>query len=236
MKKLVSLLLVLTMLLSLAACGQSGKPEETTPPETTEPAIVQIAMTADASSYVGKNYKDVESELKNLGFESVQLVENKTTDTTKTNGAVEAVTVASASFNKGDAFEKDAKITIKYWKVEEPKLEIVFPQDGTKLAKDFDSKGSSTAYYINVDGTKNKPVLKKWGKATVTDGVAEYLDYLENLGFTVTIENSSQKEPYSGFTVYETDFKVSKDGFSWTMYLCIQDQDFVEYELDIHLK
>lgn len=104
------------------------------------------------------------------------------------------------------------------------------------LAKDFDSKGSSTAYYINVDGTKSKPVLKKWGKATVTDGVAEHLDYLESLDFTVTIENSSQKEPYSGFTVYETDFKVSKAGFSWTMYLCIQDQDFVEYELDIHLK
>lgn len=34
MKKLISLLLVLTMLLSFAACGQTGKPEETTPAAT----------------------------------------------------------------------------------------------------------------------------------------------------------------------------------------------------------
>lgn len=38
MKKLTSLLLVLTMLLSLAACGQTNKPEETTP-ATTEAAV-----------------------------------------------------------------------------------------------------------------------------------------------------------------------------------------------------
>ena len=39
MKKLISLLLVLTMLLSFAACAQSGKPEENTPatPEATVP-------------------------------------------------------------------------------------------------------------------------------------------------------------------------------------------------------
>lgn len=35
MKKLISLLLVLTMLLSLTACGQAGKPEKTTPAATT---------------------------------------------------------------------------------------------------------------------------------------------------------------------------------------------------------
>lgn len=38
MKKLISLLLVLTMLLSLAACGQTNKPEETTP-ATTEATV-----------------------------------------------------------------------------------------------------------------------------------------------------------------------------------------------------
>ena len=38
MKKLISLLLVMAMLLSFAACGQSGKPEETTP-ETTQATV-----------------------------------------------------------------------------------------------------------------------------------------------------------------------------------------------------
>ena len=43
MKKLLSLLLVLTMLLSLTACGQTGKPEETTPAttEATAPATTE---------------------------------------------------------------------------------------------------------------------------------------------------------------------------------------------------
>jgi len=55
MKKLISLLLVLSMLLTLAACGQSGKPEETTP-ATTEavvPATEEILpeTTAAPSHY-----------------------------------------------------------------------------------------------------------------------------------------------------------------------------------------
>ena len=115
---------------------------------------------------------------------------------------------------------------------------VVLPKKGSKLDKDYDSTSTyngTTVYYINVDGTYNKPTVKKWGKATVTDGVAEYLDYLEGLGFTVTIVNSSHREPHSGFDLYETDFKVTKGDISWTMYLCIQDEDYVEYELDINL-
>ena len=115
---------------------------------------------------------------------------------------------------------------------------VVLPKEGSKLDKDYDSTSTyngTTVYYINVDGTYNKPTVKKWGKATVTDGVAEYLDYLEDLGFTVTIVNSSHREPYAGFDLYETDFKVTKGDISWTMYLCIQDEDYVEYELDINL-
>ena len=110
-----------------------------------------------------------------------------------------------------------------------------WPKKGSKLDKDYDSKGSSTVYYINVDGQKNKPTVTKWGKATVTDGVAEYLDYLKELGFTIKITETKNSEPHSGFYLYETNFKVSNSEISWTMYLCIQDEDFVEYELDIHL-
>ena len=73
------------------------------------------------------------------------------------------------------------------------------------------------------------------GKATVTDGVAEYLDYLKELGFTIKITETKKSEPHSGFHLYETKFKVSNSEISWTMYLCIQDEDFVEYELDINL-
>lgn len=58
MKKLISLLLVLTMLITLAACGQTGKPEETTPatteatvPETTVPETTVPETTVAQSHY-----------------------------------------------------------------------------------------------------------------------------------------------------------------------------------------
>lgn len=45
MKKLIALLLVLAMTLSFAACGQTGKPEETTP-ATTEAAVPETTKAA----------------------------------------------------------------------------------------------------------------------------------------------------------------------------------------------
>ena len=114
-------------------------------------------------------------------------------------------------------------------------LAIILPDPDTKLGKDFDTKSSDTVYYINVDGTKNQPKLKKWGAATVTDGVAEYLDYLKGQGCTVAITNYEKKSPYSGLTIYEVYFEVNSTTIIWNMYLCIQDEEYIEYELDINL-
>ena len=70
----------------------------------------------------------------------------------------------------------------------------------------------------------------------LTDGVVEYLNYLESLGHTITIVSTSHREPYSGFHIYETELKASKGSFSWSMNLYIQDEDYVEYEFRINLK
>lgn len=115
------------------------------------------------------------------------------------------------------------------------KTTVILPESNTKLGKDLDTKGSSTVYYINVDGTSNIPKLEEWGSATVTDSVAEYLDYLESQGCTVSITSSDKNSPYAGYTMYETYFEVKNATVTWTMYLCIQDENFVEYELDINL-
>ena len=112
---------------------------------------------------------------------------------------------------------------------------IVLPQEDSKLGKDLDTKGTSTVYYINTDNISNKPSLTTWDAATVTDAVAEYLNYLNGLGFTVTVTDTKHKEPYSGYHTYETNFKVSNDSVSWTMYLYIQKEQYVEYEFDVYL-
>lgn len=117
----------------------------------------------------------------------------------------------------------------------EPKSTIVLPESSSKLGKDYDSKSSSTVYYINVDGVKNKPLLQQWNGATVTDGVAEYLELLNSKGFNVRITNQSSNTPYAGFTYYETYFEVSDSELTWTMYLNIQSENYIEYEFDINL-
>ena len=55
MKKLISLLLVLTMLLSFAACGQTGKPEETTP-ATTEATVPTTVETVPETTALLSHY------------------------------------------------------------------------------------------------------------------------------------------------------------------------------------
>lgn len=117
----------------------------------------------------------------------------------------------------------------------EPEVTIPLPESGSKLAKDFDSKSSSTVYYFNVDGTKNVPKTKKWGGATVTDSVAEYLDKLTNEGYTVTVTGKSSDSPYAGYTYYESYFTASKDSVSWNMCCMVQEEKYVEYEFDIYL-
>lgn len=112
---------------------------------------------------------------------------------------------------------------------------VVLPKSGSKLDKDLDTQGSSTIYYINVDGTSNVPKLANWGGAVVTDSVSEYLDYLESLGYKVSITGTDYREPYAGFHTYDTDFKVENSTASWTMSLYIQDEKYVEYELDVNI-
>ncbi len=112
---------------------------------------------------------------------------------------------------------------------------VILPKSDSKLGKDFDFEDSKTVYYINVDGTKNVPKLANWGTAFVTDGVAAYLDYLQGLGYTITITSTDYREPYSGFHRYETDFEVEGPEISWTINLNIEDEKYVEYDLYINL-
>ena len=112
---------------------------------------------------------------------------------------------------------------------------VVLPQSGTKLEMDYDSESNGIIMYINVDGIKNIPELSNWESAIVPDGVAEYLDYLKSLGFSVAITNTDYSEPFSGLHLYNTTFSVTGSDVTWTMLCAVQDEDWVEYELDIIL-
>lgn len=95
---------------------------ETTTPETTPPET-KITMSADSSSYAGKQRADVEKEFKDKGFTNISIYEVKTTDSNNPDGQVTSVSAASDSFKKGDKFEKDVEIIIYCWKYEKPQSE-----------------------------------------------------------------------------------------------------------------
>ena len=196
-----------------------------------------ITLPNDSANYIGKNKNDVEKELKNLGFTNIKLLAEKTTEKNNKNDIINSITIDNKELKKDDKYQKDAEIEIKYWQYENnaPK-EMILPKENSKLAKDYVEKTEETIYYINVDAVKNIPTLKNWNNVTVTYGLAEYLDYLQYLGFKVTVTKSNVKEPYTGYHFYEVYFKVENENISWTMYLSIQDEKYVEYELDIDLK
>ncbi len=204
-----------------------------------EKKIIMIALPSD---YVGNNYKEVVQQLKDLGYTNIVTVPKETNDTKMENDTIAEFTIKGSSYESGDEFSPTDELRIVYWQVkEEQKKEdkIVYPKDGSKLAEDLDEESlepGKNRYYYNVDGVKNIPKLQKYEKTYVTDSVYEYIKYLKDLGYKVEITKYENKEPYKGFHTYDVTFKVSKDGFSWTMYTGIQDEKYIEYDLEIVLE
>ena len=218
--------------------------QQVTDVDTTEKPANIAEIPDDWTNLLEKHYEEVKKQFEDAGFTNV-ICEAYEVDYNENNvfeGSVVNIAIGEngevCTFEKGEEWDKDVKIRIDY-RVKPAKpdtTQIVLPQEDSKLGKDFDSKGLNTVYYINIDGEYNTPSLKTWGSATVTDGVAEYLNYLKSLGFTVTITDKEYREPYSGFHIYNTDIKVENADVSWTMSLYIQSELYVEYELDVYIE
>lgn len=194
-----------------------------------------IVMLVVPSEYIGTDAKITEEDIRNLGYLNVVLEKKKTFEDKTKDNTVADFTIAGKKYERGDKFKATDEVKIVYYKYETQE-EIVFPDSSSKLGKDLDSdtaNSNNSRYYYNIDNIRNVPSIKKYKNATVTDGVFDYLKYLEGLGYKIEITNVSNKEPYNGFHSYETSFKVSKDVTSWKMDLNIQDEKYIEYELYI---
>lgn len=192
-----------------------SKPEETTTPETTEPETVKITMSADASSYVGKNYSDVKSELSNLGFTKITVVEKATTDTSHTDGTVESVIVDGSGFATGDIFSQDVAISITYWKVEKPvseyELAFVRKLSGYSLYYMFDTDAKTVVQF----GTDDTYLYKGKYTGSFSSGVTMTWDHGEWTDKFKYTEGSSKATYYDGYGYdweYTTcDLKTAQD-------------------------
>lgn len=212
--------------------------------EKQEDDIKTIIMIVLPEEYIGINYQEVERDMKDLGYTNIIIESVETTENNITDCAVKEFTIKGGNYERFTEFKANDEVKIIYWKVkkeekQEVKKEIIFPKEGSKLAKDLDTVDVLTyaeRVYINVDATRNVPKLVKYEDTYITDGVYEYLNYLKELGYKIEITDKEIREPHKGFHLYNTTFKASKDDFSWTMLLQIDDELYVEYEFDIGLK
>jgi len=239
--KTVSAIALALVMVTLAACGAGGS------------RVGESKTPSGSSAMKGQDYQSVEKKFEEKGFTNIRMekLEDLITGWLTKDGEVESVTVGGNEDYSADTWvAADTEVVITYHTFPtesdntspQPEIsdapttqDVVLPESGSKLDKDFDTKSSSTVYYINVDGQTNIPKLTEWKSAKVTDGVSEYLDYLENQGYVVTVTETDYSEPYSGYHLYNTKFSVKNDNILWTMALTIQDENYVEYELDINL-
>ena len=196
-----------------------------------EEKIIKINL----SVYINKNYLEVVDELKETGFTNVITEKKETKDEKNADKTVNEILVDNKEITKNDTeFNKNSEIKVIFWELTElTPEELIKPPKGSKLEKDYETESKNDIYYINIEGIKNVPTIKKWGKATITDGVYEYFEYLEKHGFKIKVTKSKSREPYSGFWYYESEFTATKDGKTWKLYCDIQDEKYVEYEFRI---
>ena len=76
-----------------------------------------ISMPKAAKKYKGENYKDVQKQLKALGFVNIEVEadEDLTTGWINDDGEVESVSInGETKFKKGDKYDYQSEITIVY--------------------------------------------------------------------------------------------------------------------------
>lgn len=180
---------------------------ETQPPETNPPET-KISMTADSSSYAGKQRTDVEKEFKDKGFTNISIHEVKTTDSNNPDGQVTSVSAANDSFKKGDKFEKDAEIIIYCWKYEKPQSEY---------EKAFIRKMSNYSLYYMFD-TDTKKVVTFSSQDTYVDKGTYSGDF--NSGVTINWDHGEWTEKFTNKDGSSYATMIDGNGFDWEYKVC----------------
>lgn len=95
---------------------------------------LKIIVKNSSSAYYGMNYLKVKKAFKKMGFSNIKLMEVTTEDPEYTDGEVFSVNINGFSFNSGDTFEPDDKISIKYYQVEVPLNENITIKNNSEFA------------------------------------------------------------------------------------------------------
>lgn len=167
-----------------------------------------ITVIFDSNSYVGKNYKKIVNQFKELGFTNIKTNAVDTSNSDYQNNTISSILINGLEFSKGDTFNKSAKVEIEYWKYKKPDSEY-------ELA--FVRKLTSYDLYYMFDTDKKKVIYFGTNDTYVSKG--SYEGNFDS-GVTINWEHGEFKEKFT----YEdnTNYAVLIDGngFDWDFETC----------------
>lgn len=116
-----------------------------------------ITMTKADTDFVGKNYLEVQQELKDLGFTNIGTEESTSSFSSHAEGEVYSITISGIGFKSGDVFNPNDKVTIKYYVLEKPKS-VYYSTNDSETVKNgntgvysYKSQGGTYEIYWIID-------------------------------------------------------------------------------------
>lgn len=150
MKKIISIIGILLLCCCFVACNEIGditnesnskNDFQTSIPNETEndgSMSGKIMLPNSSNTYSNKSFKDALNDFESAGFTNIKLevIYDLITGWFTSDGEIEKIFInGSASFEKGEAFDKDIEIIIVYhtWEKDEP--QITMPNDSSHYTK-----------------------------------------------------------------------------------------------------
>ena len=113
--------------------------------EDTENIVIMLVL---AEEYVGENYKEVESEMKGLGYTNIKIENKKTTDTKYKDKTIKEFSInGKNNYERGTVFKKTDEVKIVYWELEK-KESVSYSTNDYDTAK----KGNTGVYSYIKEG------------------------------------------------------------------------------------
>ena len=113
--------------------------------DDTENIVIMLVL---AEEYIGENYKEVEKEMKNLGYTNIKIEKKKTNDTKNKDKTIKEFSInGKTDYERGTRFNKNDEIKIVYWELEK-KESVSYSTNDYETAK----KGNSGVYSYIKEG------------------------------------------------------------------------------------
>ena len=195
MKKLITILLALVLVLSLAACGSGDKTDN------------RINIPESSTDLKGKDYKDVMTLLQVAGFTNieVEVLDDLITGWLTKDGEVEKVSInGDTDYSASSKHPYDAKIVITYH---------TFPSTETeKVPEATEASGVSGGRNVSGFDTKTNQTITWCG---IDFSIPSYYDVLDERSTKTKISYYPEEEDYYASIIFQSqEFSGTQEYFN----------------------